>query len=271
MPLRPPRESRQKIDGPSLEEYAERYDEYLVIQRWNGIAELRMHTNGGPLESTMQAHSALARAWRDVGADPENHVIIITGTGDNWALADPELYQQTFDREPSPEESARAFHDAARLLENLVFGIDVPTIAAINGPGPHTEFALACDITFCSENTVFFDPHFRMGLAPGDGQGLTLQELLGTKRAAYYLYTGEGIDASTALAFGLVNDVVPSDQLMARAWALAEAILQQPVNARQLTHAIVAQPWRRRIVRDLRSHLSHELAGIMSDRPPRPT
>lgn len=71
-----------------------------------------------------------------------------------------------------------------KLLENFVFGIDIPTIAAINGPNlAHTEFALLCDITLAAETAVIVDPHLMAGIAPGDGQQLTLQELIGTKPA----------------------------------------------------------------------------------------
>ena len=80
------------------------------------------------------------------------------------------------------------YHDATKLLEAFIFNIEIPTIACINGPGLHTEFALLCDITLCADHAELFDPHFRFNLVPGDGQGLTFQELMGPKRAAYYLY-----------------------------------------------------------------------------------
>ena len=99
------------------------------------------------------------------------------------------------------------YSDATKLLEAFVFNIDIPTIACINGPGLHTEFALLCDITLCAEHANIFDPHFRFGLVPGDGQGLTFQELMGIKRAAYYLYTSDKINAQMAKEMGLVNEV----------------------------------------------------------------
>lgn len=105
--------------------------------------------------------------------------------------------------------------DATKLLENFIFGIGIPTIAAINGPSPgHTEFALLCDITLAAETATIIDPHLLAGTAPGDGQQLTLQELIGTKRAAYHLYTGQPIGARQALELGLVNEVLPADRLL---------------------------------------------------------
>ncbi|WP_030925801.1 enoyl-CoA hydratase/isomerase family protein [Streptosporangium amethystogenes] len=95
--------------------------------------------------------------------------------------------------------------------------------AAINGPSvAHTEFALLCDITLAAESATIVDPHLLAGVAPGDGQQLTLQELIGTKRAAYHLYTGKPIGAQEALTLGPVNEVLAGDRLLPRAWELAE-------------------------------------------------
>jgi enoyl-CoA hydratase/carnithine racemase len=262
------------VAQPRFDEYSARFADYFVMRREHGIVEVRMHTGGGPFVSTMSGHNALGQAWREIGNDPENNVVIITGTGDEWMTADLAAHFDEPANERSPDESAKAFYDAQKLLENLVFGIDVPTIAAVGGPGLHTEFALACDMTICSEEAAFLDGHFAASSAPGDGQGLAFQELLGTKRAAYHLYTGEPIDARSALALGLVNEVRPRAKLLSRAWELAEMIVARPVNARRMTHAIVSRPWRRRLVDDFGMHLGFELSGILGDRlgsPPLPT
>jgi enoyl-CoA hydratase/carnithine racemase len=235
------------------------------MERRDGIIEVRMHTDGGPFETTMAGHNALGQAWQEIGNDPENQVVIVTGTGDQWMVTDIAKHLSAIEDHRSPDEHAKGFYDARKILENLVFCIDVPTIAAINAPGAHTEFALACDITLCGQDTVMFDAHFVAGIAPGDGQGLAFQELMGSKRAAYYLYTGEKIDAPTALHLGLVNEVLPRERLLPRARELAAMIMRRPVNARRLTHAIVAQPWKRRLADDLGFHLGHELTGILAD------
>jgi enoyl-CoA hydratase/carnithine racemase len=71
------------------------------------------------------------------------------------------------------------------------------------------------------------------------------------KRAAYALITGQRIDARTALEWGLVNEVLPRDQLLGRAWKLADHIMSQPRVTRRLTTQIIRRPWRRRITDDL--------------------
>ena len=110
---------------------------------------------------------------------------------------------------------------------------------------------------------MLFDPHFGdLGAVPGDGQGLTFQELMGLKRAAYYLYTSDKIDAQTAREIGLVNEVLPLDRLMPRAWEIAEKIMKKPRSVRRLTSAVIRRPWKRLLVQDLGFHLGHELLGI---------
>ena len=155
--------------------------------------------------------------FQEIGTDSENEVIILTGTGDVWFDSHPSLAVPV----TSIDETIQIFYDSVKEMENLIFGIDVPTIVAVNGPAPgHSQIAIACDITLCSDRTVFVDPHFLSGRPPGDGLGLTYQELMGTKRAAYNLYTSQLIDAQAALDLGLVSEVVPHDQLSDRAWTI---------------------------------------------------
>jgi enoyl-CoA hydratase/carnithine racemase len=262
------------VPRPDLPAYAEKYAAYFAMQRREGILELRMHTDGGPARFDFAVHNAWAQAWQEIGNDPDNEVLIITGTGDQWlgapgsVAADPahaadELVQAAHPRDFAYEHT---YYDATKLLENFVFGIDIPTIAAINGPSlAHTEFALLCDITLAADTATIVDPHLLVGAAPGDGQGLTLQELIGTKRAAYHLYTGTPIDARQALDLGLVNEVLPADRLLPRAWELAETIVAAPRAARRLTHAIAQRPWKRRLVQDLGFGVAHQMFGMHAD------
>ncbi len=97
---------------------------------------------------------------------------------------------------------------------------------------------------------------------PGDGQGLTFQELMGLKRAAYYLYTSDTINAEMAKEMGLVNEVLPLDGLLPRAWEIAEKIMQKPRSIRRMTSAVLRRKWKRRLVEDLGFHIAHELLGM---------
>lgn len=249
---------------PRFDDYRKKFAKHFKMERRNGILQVRMHTDGGPVKYNLRIHNDWAQLWMDIGNDPDNEVLIFSGTGDRWIGADPN-FDQPLHQMPS-DSFYDVYWDATKLLEAFIFNIDIPTIACINGPGFHTEFGLLCDITLCADQAVLFDPHFGVGAVPGDGQGLTFQQLMGVKRAAYYLYTCDEIDARTAKEIGLVNEVLPSDRLLPRAWEIAEKIMKKPRTTRRLTSAVIRRPWKRLLVQDLGFHLAHELLGIRVDR-----
>ena len=253
------------VPPTAFKEYSDRYAAFFKMRREDGIIELRLHTNDGPYIHNWAAHNAWIRVWQDIGNDPENQVLIITGTGDTWFQAEP---RQTWPRpvyEEEPDYIFRQTYDGWKLIESFVNNLDIPTIAAVNGPGIHTEFALLSDITLATEDADFMDPHFLAGAAPGDGQGLALQALLGTKRAAYYIYGGKSIPARTALELGLISDVLPREELLDRAWEMARFIMERSRFARWATHNILARPWKKLLTEDFGFHMSQlSLAGLAS-------
>jgi enoyl-CoA hydratase/carnithine racemase len=169
-------------------------------------------------------------------------------------------------REWSTDGIMRQYQSVVKLLEGLVFNVGIPTIAAINGPGPHTEFALACDLTLCTPDVDLFDPHFVYGVPPGDGMYLVMQELIGLKRSTYHAYTGKGIDGATAVQLGLVNEVLPREQLLPRAWELAEMMMRRPRGCRTMTSQIVKRRWKQLLVQDLEHHAAHQHYDMVAER-----
>ena len=117
-------------------------------------------------------------------------------------------------------------HRLVRALWNL----DVPLIAAVNGPaiGLGNDVACLADIRLASEKARFGQTFLKLGLIPGDGGAWILQQLIGYSRAAQLLLTGRVIDASTAKDWGLVSEVTPADELLPRALELAGEIAGQP-------------------------------------------
>ncbi|RLV55666.1 enoyl-CoA hydratase/isomerase family protein [Aeromicrobium phragmitis] len=260
------------IEEAPYEEYRERFAEHFVIDRdARGVLTARMHTNGGPAVWGMELHRALGQLFKVVAADDDNEVLILTGTGDYWIDGiDAESFRaverddETFRR----ESYFKWYRDGMKLQENLIWDVDIPTIAAINGPGHHQEFALLCDMTICSENTKFVEAHYAVGLAPGDALFLVLQEQLGYKRANYAMYTAQSITAEEALTWGLVNEVVAKDELLGRAVALANTVLDSqpdPV-VRRITSRIVKRRWRRLLTDDFEMHFGHEMWATMVHR-----
>ncbi len=251
------------VSRPRFEDYREKYATYFNMERHNGILQVHMHTEGGPVIYGLPIHNAWSQLWLDIGNDPDNEVLIFSGTGDKWIAGfDPEMSKLPFHEMSADVFYDQIYADATKLLEAFIFNIDIPTIACINGSGLHTEFALLCDITLCAEHAELFDPHFKFNLVPGDGQGLTFQELMGMKRAAYFLYTSDTIDAQTAKELGLVNEVLPLDDLQPRAWEIAEKIMQKPRAIRRMTSAVLRRQWKQRLVQDLGFHIAHELLGM---------
>jgi len=251
------------VSRPRFEDYREKYATHFKLERRDGILQVQMHTQGGPVMYGLPIHNAWSQLWLDLGNDPDNEVLIFSGTGDKWIGGfDPQFAAQSLHELPADAFYDQIYADATKLLEAFIFNIDIPTIACINGPGLHTEFALLCDITLCAEHAELFDPHFQFHLVPGDGQGLTFQELMGLKRAAYYLYTSEKITAQLAKEMGLVNEVVALDRLLPRAWEIAEKIMQKPRTIRRLTSAVLRRQWKQRLVQDLGFHIAHELLGM---------
>lgn len=251
------------VSRPRFEDYREKYAPFFKLERRNGILEAQMHTDGGSVMYGLPIHNAWSQLWLDIGNDPANEVLIFSGTGDQWIAGfAPDFTAQSLHTMPADAFYDQIYTDATKLLEAFIFNIDIPTIACINGPGLHTEFALLCDITLCAEHAELFDPHFKFNLVPGDGQGLTFQELMGLKRAAYYLYTSDTITAQLAKEMGLVNEVLPLDRLLPRAWEIAEKIMQKPRAIRRMTSAVLRRQWKQRLVQDLGFHIAHELLGM---------
>jgi len=139
----------------------------------------------------------------------------------------------------------------AQLMENYrkniqriplaVHEIEAPTIAAVNGPaiGAGCDLALMCDMRIASENAKFGETFLAVGLIPGDGGAYFLPRAVGMARACELTFTAEVIDAKTALAIGLVNDIAPHDGLMKNAQALAAKIAAQPAQALRMAKRLL--------------------------------
>ena len=237
-----------------FDEYKDTFEEAIKLTRTeDGIVIARMHSNDNSAYWTPTHHNGWAQLSRMIGQDPENELLIITGTGDMWTDAmHIEISLDALRSEAAHLAYNRSIYDdwyvdGQDLLKNMVFDLHIPTIGVINGPGAgHWEFAQVCDLCICSDDTYFCEPHFIAGpgFVPGDGQLLVYQHLLGTRRANYLALTGAQIDAQTALQWGLVNEVLPKDKLMDRAMELAHIIMQRDRIIRRLTHDILRQPWK---------------------------
>jgi len=253
---------QQFVPAPKLEEYSERFKDFFKFtRREDGVLLVEAHTNGGPIQLSVENHRALGQMLKTVGADPENEILILTGSGDEFMMrSDPEGFAlEEADMEYWAYEYA--YKDGRINVSALVNDLEIPTIGLMNGPGFHSEIVLMCDITIAAEGATIFDLHYDIGSVPADGIHNCFQELLGVKRAAYALLTGEAISAEQALEWGMVNEVVPRTDLIARAYAIADHIMTQPRTVRRLTTQIVRRPWKQRVVNDLDGGFGIQMFG----------
>src|SRR5260370_12727904 len=194
------------VPGPKFEDYREAFkDFYKLERREDGVMLAQAHTQGGPIQLSVQNHRSLGQLLKTIGADPENELLILTGSGDEFMMdsAPDGFALEEEDMEYWAYEYA--YKDGRINVSSLVNDLEIPTIGLLNGPGFHSEIVLMCDITLAAEGATIFDLHFDIGSVPADGIHTAFHELLGTKRAAYPLLTGEAIGAAQALDYGLVN------------------------------------------------------------------
>jgi enoyl-CoA hydratase/carnithine racemase len=160
-------------------------------------------------------------AFEAAKVDPSVLGVILTGAGDKAFIAGADISELAHVDAFGAEESSRFGQSVLDLIENL----GKPVIAAVNGfaLGGGCETAMACTIRIAAEHAKFGQPEVKLGLLPGGGGTQRLPRLVGKGRALQLILTGETISAQEAYRIGLVNEVVPAANLIAR----AEAILKQ--------------------------------------------
>jgi enoyl-CoA hydratase/carnithine racemase len=237
---------------PPLEEYSKKY-QHIKFEREDGILQMTMHSDNADLVWGFAPHQELGYCFGDIASDPENKVIIFTGSWSTF-IHKEDLGGATVD---AAAWSEHVLPDAKRLLMNLL-EIQAPMIAAVNGPATvHAELAVLCDIVLAADHATFQDaPHYPSGLVPGDGVHIVWPLLLGLNRGRYFLLTGQELSAQEALGLGVVNEVMPQAKLMARAWDLARAIRKRPALTTRLSREAMLQP----IKRAMLEHLPYGLA-----------
>jgi enoyl-CoA hydratase/carnithine racemase len=257
--------TRTFVPTPQLDEYADRFKDYFTFERRDdGVLLVKAHTNGGPVLLSVENHRALGQMLKTVGADTDNEILILSGSGDEFMMESAPDGFELEEQDLAYWAYEYAYKDGRINVSALVNDLEIPTIGVLNGPGFHTEICLMCDISICSEDTTIFDLHYDIGSVPGDGIHSCFQELLGVKRAAYALLTGQAIDARTALEYGMVNEVLPREKLYDRAWQIADHIMTQPRTTRRLTTQIVRRPWRQRITNDLDGGFGIQMFGHLA-------
>lgn len=244
-----------------LEDYKEKWDGFAHLKREDGILEVRFHTDDGRVLFCEAIHRAYIGLLFDISNDPDNEIIIVTGTGDSYlSLSDPEM---SFGH---VEYKTSVTYDWWYLTATRVpmswLDIPVPVICAVNGPFTiHPESVLLSDYIIAGDNAYTVDRHIQdAGCAPIDGINILYERFLGPNAGRALLLNGGVLDANKMKELGIAAEVVPHGEELKRAWEFARNLMEKIPSriVRRMTRETFTQTLREDFTKYIRSSLCHE-------------
>ncbi|HEY8516492.1 MAG TPA: enoyl-CoA hydratase-related protein [Candidatus Binatia bacterium] len=195
----------------------------LKTERIGDVLRVTIANPRNPLNAVdEQLHEELATLFRVLRRESRARAVLLTGEGRAFSAGGDFAWFPKF-QDPATLEAVR--RDGKQMIWDLL-DVELPIVAAVNGPaiGLGASIALLCDVIFAAESATFADPHVRVGIVAGDG-GVAIWPLaLGPARAKQYLLTGDAVPAAEAERIGLVNFVVPAEELQQRALEFAHRL-----------------------------------------------
>src|SRR3954471_68964 len=198
--------------------------ENILSEKKNSIAYVTVNRPKVLNALNMATMDELRAAFHDIKNDSSIRVVIVTGAGEKAFIAGADIGELSKHNAVSAKEYTHKGQSVLDLIENL----GKPVIACINGfaLGGGCELAMACTMRLAAENAKLGQPEVKLGIIPGYGGTQRLPRLVGKGLAMQQLLTGEMITAQEAHRIGLVNEVIPANQLITRAEAIAQSIIK---------------------------------------------
>jgi enoyl-CoA hydratase/carnithine racemase len=187
----------------------------------------------------------VAAACAEINGDKSVRCAILTGAGKAFSAGGnvKAMQNRTGAFGGDPASVRQGYKGNVHVLVNALFNLETPLIAAVNGAaiGLGCDVACMADMRISATSARYGVTFLKLGLIPGDGGAWLLPRVIGFSRACELLFTGDVIDAKTALEWGLVSRVVPDDQLLDEAFSLAQRIAKQAPGAVRLAKTLLRQ------------------------------
>lgn len=219
----------------------------LVLQERTGAVltlTLNLPDKRNPISDGAMIEALLA-AVQAADADMTTRAVILTGAGSSFSSGGDikKMAAGAGLRDSLPAQTRRNYRAGIQRLPLAFHALEVPIIAAINGPaiGAGCDLACMCDVRVAAESARFAESFVKVGIVPGDGGAWLLPRVVGFAKASEMALTGDTIDAREALACGLVSRVVPDNELMDVARAIATKIAANPPHAVRMTKRLLRE------------------------------
>jgi enoyl-CoA hydratase/carnithine racemase len=218
---------------------------FLIYEQQGPVVTLTM--NQPEVRNALTGNTAVEEfvvACERITVDPSVRVVIITGNGPAFCSGgNVKNMQKYFIGELEPSAIRHEYRNGIQRLALAIYNLEVPTIAAVNGPaiGAGCDLVCMCDMRIASEDAMFAESFVKVGIVPGDGGAWLLPRAVGQARAAEMAFTGDTIDARRALEYGLVSQVVTAQELLPAAQALAARVAANPGQVLRMTKRLLRE------------------------------
>ncbi|MFD0338480.1 enoyl-CoA hydratase/isomerase family protein [Streptomyces sp. NPDC127117] len=206
----------------------------------NGVSWVTLNRPEAMNAVTWEQRERVIGLLAEASADPAVRAVVLTATGRGFC-AGADLRGAPATGERVPGDVARTIRLGAQRLIAAVLDCEKPVIAAVNGTaaGIGAHLAFACDLVLAAESAKFIEVFVRRGLVPDGGGAYLLPRLIGPQRAKELMFFGDSLPAAEAERLGLVNRVVPAQELTATARAWAQRLAEGPTRSIALTKQLV--------------------------------